>query len=322
MESRINYTLVGLFVVIFSTALVIFAFWLGKHNRDNSHYNHYIVYLSESVAGLAPEAAVKFHGVDVGKVERIRINPSNSEEVELTLKIEKETPIKTDSYAILKFYGITGLAYIEIEGGNNNAPRLQTSKDHFGVIPASASLIKRLDESLSTVAFKLSHTLDKMDEVLNQKNIENFSKTLAYLHSVSRQMDGYQHEIKDLLLQAKTLESNASESLSAMKSAAGSVKKSSESFNTMLETKITKTLESLEQTSLQTRSLIQQLETAAKRGEYDLASITEPSAKEIETTLNQARKTLGELDGILSEIKSSPSDLILKRSAPNPGPGE
>lgn len=322
MESRINYTLVGLFVVIFSTALVLFSFWLGKHNRDNSHYNRYTVFLTESVAGLAPEAAVKFHGVDVGKVEQLRINPLNSEEVELTLKIEKETPVKTDSYAVLKFYGITGLAYIEIEGGSNHAPRLQTSKDKYAIIPASASLIKRLDESLSNVATKLSDTLDKLDNVLNHQNLTNFSETLSYLHSASRQMDSYQHDIQALLIQTRTLESNASDSLEAMKEAAGSVRNSSEKFNVLLETRLSKTLDSLEQTSSQTRSLIRQLDASAKRGEYDLGSVAEPTAKEIETTLNQARKTLGELDGILNDIKTSPSDLLLKRSLPNPGPGE
>jgi len=322
MESRINYTLVGLFVVIFSTALILFAFWLGKHNRDNSYYNRYTVFLTESVAGLAPEAAVKFHGVDVGKVEQIRINPSNSEEVELTLKIEKETPVKTDSYAVLKFYGITGLAYIEIEGGNNHSPLVMTSSEKYGVLPASPSLIKRLDESLSTVASQLSNTLEKLDTALNHQNLKNFSQTLSYLHSASRQMDSYQQDIQALLQKAQRLESNASESLDSMKSAAGSVKNSSEKFNKLLETKMVKTLESLEQTSSQTRSLIQQLESSAKRGEYDISSVAEPTAKEIETTLNQARKTLGDLDGVLNDLKASPSDLLLKRSTPNPGPGE
>ncbi len=68
MESKVNYTLVGVFVLLMSSLLIAFAFWLGKYNDSASAYAHYKVYLTESVAGLAPEAAVKFHGVDMGKV--------------------------------------------------------------------------------------------------------------------------------------------------------------------------------------------------------------------------------------------------------------
>ena len=113
MESRYNYTFTGLFVVVFAMGLIAFAFWLGKYGQDEHDYRRFHVYITESVSGLAPEAAVKYNGVDVGKVESIRINPRNNEEVELILKIKKD-PIKTDSYAVLKFYGITGLAFIEI----------------------------------------------------------------------------------------------------------------------------------------------------------------------------------------------------------------
>ncbi len=54
MESKVNYTAVGVFVLIFTSSLIAFAFWLGKYNQDEAAYHRYHLYITESVSGLAP----------------------------------------------------------------------------------------------------------------------------------------------------------------------------------------------------------------------------------------------------------------------------
>lgn len=322
MESRINYTAVGIFVLMFASALIAFAFWLGKYNQEDGNYHRYRIYITESVSGLAPEAAVKFHGVDVGKVETIRINPLNSEEVELTLKIEKETPIKTDSSAVLKFYGITGLAFIEIIGGSKNAPLLTTNKHTISTIPSSSSLIKRLDESLSNVASKLSTTLDRADRLFSDQNVENIAQSLKSLRSLTGQIDSYQGEIKTLLAHSISLENNATDSMGAIKEAAGSVKNTSNNFNTLMQTKMTTTLESLHATSQESHALIRKLEASLDRGDYNLAATASPATKELEILLSQTQTLTQEMEATLNSLRASPSDLLFKQSTQKPGPGE
>lgn len=323
MESRVNYTAVGVFVILFTAALIAFAFWLGKYNQDERDFRRYRLYITESVSGLAPQAAVKFHGVDVGTVERIRINPDNSEEVELTLKIRKETPIKTDSSAVLKFYGITGLAFIEIIGGSKNAPVLTADPNTtMAVIPSSPSLIKRLDESLSNVASKLSTTLDRADRLFDDRNIENVAKTLANLRTLTAKIDGYQEDIRLLLEKTAALETNATDSLATMKNAAGSIKTTSDNANALLQTKMAPILASLEETSRQSHILIQKAQTSLDRGDYDLRSIASPTTVELNAMLEQTRSLVIELENTLNSVRDNPSDLLFKSSAPKPGPGE
>lgn len=322
MESRVNYTAVGIFIILFTLSMVAFAFWLGKYNEDERLYRRYKVYITESVSGLSPEAAVKFHGVDVGKVETIQINPRNSEEVELVLKIKKETPIKTDSTAVLKFYGVTGLAFIEIIGGSRTASMLANGDDTTPIIPSSPSLIQRLDESLSNVAFKLSTTLERADQLLSDRNIENVSQSLEHLRSLTEQIDAYQSDVKKLISQTSHLEENATRSLDSMRVAADSVKTSSDNFNTMVQTKMAKTLESLESTSKQSHSLIQKLENTLDRGDYDLRTIAAPSGNEISTLLEQTRLLTHEMEMTLQSLRESPSDILFKKSTLKPGPGE
>ncbi|MFA6188034.1 MAG: MlaD family protein [Sulfuricurvum sp.] len=318
MESKVDYTLTGLFLLLFSSALIAFAFWLGKYNDNVRAYTHYKVYLTESVAGLAPEAAVKFHGVDVGKVESLRINPKNSEEVELTLKVKKETPIKIDSFATLKFYGITGLAYLEIEGGSKNAPLLSGDDERIATIATSPSLIKRLDESLSSVATKLSTTLDRADRLFSDQNIHNVAQSLDHLRSLTEQIDGYQNKIKLLLTQAIALENNASHTIETINETARSAKSSS----LEIQTKLSTTLQSLETTSKNSHALIQKIESTMDRGDYNLQTITAPTLNELNDLIERSKTLTQEMEATIHTLHQSPSDLLLKKSKPKPGPGE
>lgn len=322
MESRVNYTFTGLFVIVFAMGLIAFAFWLGKYGENDSDYRRFTVYMTESVSGLSPEAAVKYNGVDVGKVEAIQINTRNNEEVELILKIKKETPIKTDSYAVLKFYGITGLAFIEIVGGSKDAPLLMDDGQRAMTIPSRPSLITRLDEALSNVAAKLSATLEHADRLFNDQNVENVAQTLESLRSLSAQIDGYQGEIKELLKKSGSLESNATEALAAVKEAAGSIKTTSTTFDTLAQTRIASALDSLEKTSLESHELIRKLEASLERGDYDLQSIVSPATLELNDLIDQSRILSQELETTLRSLRESPADLLFKKSAPKPGPGE
>ncbi|MGZ8548510.1 MAG: MlaD family protein [Sulfuricurvum sp.] len=317
MESKVNYTLVGVFVLTLSAALIAFAFWLAKYSQDGQNYHQFKVYMTESVSGLTPEATVKFHGVDVGIVESIGINPKNSEEVELTLKIKKETPIKVDSSAVLKFYGVTGLAFIEIIGGTKNAPLLSTSPQSIATIKSSLS-----DESLSNIASKLSATLDRADRLFSNQNIENVAQTLEHLRSLTQQIDDYQSEIKILLQRSIAFENNATDSFVAMNNAADNVKNTSANFNTLVETKMTTTLESLETTSRESHALICKIEASVDRGDYDLRSISSPAIAEMGELLEQTRTLTNEMETTLRALRESPSDVLFKQSKPNPGPGE
>ena len=74
MESKINYIIVGAFVVLFSIGIAAFVFWLEKYGAEED-YKYYKTFMSESVSGLSREASVKYRGVDVGIVETIQINP-------------------------------------------------------------------------------------------------------------------------------------------------------------------------------------------------------------------------------------------------------
>ena len=70
---------------------------------------------------------VRFHGVDVGTVKSIALDPADPRLVQVDIRLRKETPVKTDTKATLKLKGITGVVFIELNGGSPNAPTLLAS---------------------------------------------------------------------------------------------------------------------------------------------------------------------------------------------------
>ena len=77
MYSKVNYTVVGVFVLLFGIGVVWFAFWLGKYGMEDEYYT-YKLEMSDSVSGLSEDADVMLRGVDIGRVTKIQINPKNS----------------------------------------------------------------------------------------------------------------------------------------------------------------------------------------------------------------------------------------------------
>jgi phospholipid/cholesterol/gamma-HCH transport system substrate-binding protein len=188
MQAKINYTLIGFFVVILSIMLVVIPIWLIT-GLSNTQYKTYGVFMNESVAGLSEKAAVKYNGVDVGQVKSISLNPHNPKQVKLLLDIEKSTPIHEDTVAILNTQGLTGIAYIGLKGGSNHSPLLKTKPGYdYPVIQSAPSLLFRLDETMQHLTQSIQRVSKDMQTLLSQENQASVTHILRHLDQVSDTM--------------------------------------------------------------------------------------------------------------------------------------
>ena len=292
MESKINYTLVGLFVFLLTAGLITFAYWLGKHG-GKQEYTPYLVYMSESVAGLSTDASVKYKGVNVGTVEQLRINPHNSEEVELRLQIVHSTPIKADTTAQLKSFGITGLAFIELSGGSKDAPLLKTSADEVPVIPATPSTFIKMYASLEQLIKQSTLAMVKFDRILSEENLDNITSIIAETQLL----------VKDIRGQLQGLQEFVDNGV-------------------VMEKQITMTFEKIANAS-------ESIQTMAGSFEHNYADLGHNMRQDVQQSLELFNQLLYDLDILAADlqhatqaIQASPSDLLFKRSQPKPGPGE
>jgi phospholipid/cholesterol/gamma-HCH transport system substrate-binding protein len=211
METKVNFTLVGAFVLLLGAVLVAGVLWLASGGAFQKKYDLYQAIENESVAGLNVNAPVKFNGVAVGKVQDIRLDSANPERVILLFAIEHGTPIKADTEAVLKTQGLTGIAYVELSGGTANAPPLLAmAGNDYPVIRTKPSLAARLENVLTTVLAKLDSTSSSINAILSPENQAAFKSTLADIATVAHTIAARKDSLDaGIINAARTLENAA-----------------------------------------------------------------------------------------------------------------
>ncbi|MFM9925211.1 MlaD family protein [Variovorax sp. H27-G14] len=206
-----NYTVVGAFVLLLGAVLIAGVLWIATGGTLQKKYDTYLAIEDESVAGLNLNAPVKYNGVEVGKVGDIQLDAENPERVHLTFAIERGTPIKTDTVAVLKTQGLTGIAYVELGGGSRDAPLLPPSAAApYPVIRTKPSLSARLENVLTTVLTKLDRTSSNIDALLSSENRAALTSALADIATVTRTIAARKDDIDaGIVNAAKTADRSA-----------------------------------------------------------------------------------------------------------------
>lgn len=179
MEEKVNYTMVGMIVLILLATFVIASLWLSVGLEKKKH-NFYMVYMSEAVSGLSKDDQVKFNGVPVGYVKKISLNNQNPQQVKLLLSIDATTPITTSTTATLIPRGITGNSFVGLTAKSADLTPLQRrSNQPYPIIPAKPSLFSQLDE-ISTNINAIAINLKKFF------NTENATHLKVILNSIDQ----------------------------------------------------------------------------------------------------------------------------------------
>ena len=344
MDSKVNFTLVGLFVVTFISALIVFIFWLGKFNTDTKEVDLYKIYLNESVAGLNIESSVKYKGVNIGVVKNININPNNSEQIKLLIEVKVNTPIKIDTYAVLESQGITGLKYIDLIGGKNSSKLLKNNKDAIPLIKSKLSLLSSLSSSSNSIVSKVDGILTKIDTLLSNKNMKNIQNTLNNANSITANLNHTSNivdkNVKHIITQVNStldntnkLTKNISHSTSLIDKKidhvvsnidriSDNINKSLDSINNSMTKDVSVMMDNITDASIKAQDIFSTLAKDMKSGKYNLKDITNDSLKRFDTLMLEWEKTMEQTQNVLDKYKDSPSDLIFKSREEDFGPGE
>jgi len=310
MYSRVNYTIVGVFVLMFGAGLIWFAFWLAKYGIHRE-FDTYKLYMTESVAGLSKDSVVKLRGVDIGRVSEIRINPDNIENVEVFLKIKRGVPIKKDMMAHTQMLGITGLLSVEIDGGNNASENLKPTEDYIPIIYTTPSWFSKTKDGLGGLTDDLIAVSAKIRKLLNDKNIETVGKILdnseALTGKAVNSLDSMDETLEEFRTSIKTMNKNFEE-------ATKDFKKMQVDFAEIKKITIP-TVDSLLKTSRDFDRVMIKFEKSLDRGDYNAKMILEPTIVDMGILAD-------ELSDLSRSLKQSPSDVLFKSRKHRRGPGE
>lgn len=166
MESDRHYFFEGLFILVFALAATVVAVWLGRPgHRDDVTYR---IRFPDSVSGLAAGDTVKFRGIDVGTVGSMDLDPDDSRLVRVDVRLRKDTPVKTDTRASLTLKGITGVVFIELNGGDPVAKTLLavTPENTIPEIPSEKTGLNAMLDELPKLVRKFSAIEDQVKKVV------------------------------------------------------------------------------------------------------------------------------------------------------------
>ena len=317
MYSRINYTVVGIFVLIFTTGMIWFAFWLAKYGLQKE-FDHYKVQMSESVSGLSKDSTVKLHGVDVGSIIEIRINPEDIEKVEIVLKINKGTPIKEDMVVFTEMYGVTGISYLQIDGGTNEAKTLVPTEDYIPTITTAPSWLTKTTRGLGSLADRITLLVDKSQKLLSEKNIETLGKVFDNTErltakglEVEEKAINSLDEVDSTLREFRTLMAKINDKLTRVTKDFTTMQKD---FSGIKKATIP-TIDKLMETSKNFNRVTLKFEKSLDRGDYNAKKILEPMIVDMSILSEQ-------MTDLAREFEQSPSDIFFKSRKARRGPGE
>jgi len=307
MEAKVNYTLVGLFVLMLSAAFVGVVFWLysgGAYQRD---YHKYLAYFDESVSGLNLNSAVRFRGVEVGRIVEVDLAADHSGRVRVLMNIAEATPIKEDTLATLKMQGLTGLSAVELSGGSATSKDLVKGGDTYPVIKTKFSLFKKLDVSVTNLIANMAQTSENINDLTDVEMRNSIKRMMANIESLTQVLAAQKPALEQVL-------KNADRTFEASGKAAEEIARLSKRLN--------QTAGVVEGMASDIGTASRSMHLTLQEARQPLRDISGQTLPEVHALTVELRELALTLKRVGTDLEQNPEMLLFGRGASKPGPGE
>lgn len=286
MESKTNYTIVGLSVLILFTSLLSAALWLSV-GFDRKKYDTYTVYMREAASGLSDDSVVKYNGVKVGVVNKIELNQFDPQQVKIELKIVEGTPITTSTHATLINQGITGNTYLGLSATSPSLfPLQKTPGEPYPVIPYTPSFFSQLEKNINDVSIGIKRIFDK-------ENAESLKNSLNNIERVTNIVAENDIKLREMLEDLPAL----------IKSLQNSVRKFSSMTGEM-------------------SSASKQVSSTMLAGKNSIDKLSQQAIPPAVLLLQRLDSIAVNLEKVSNQMRQNPAVIIRGSTQPQPGPGE
>lgn len=296
--------MIGLFVITGSLICAAIIIWVGASSffMKGSLYS---VYFDESVQGLQVDSAIKYRGVEIGKVQSIGVAP-DYRLIEVVMKIDLKGDLQKQTVATLKTAGITGIVFIELDqiraGDLIGSPQI-TFTSNYPVIPSRRSQISRFvadtdvimqnikDIDLKGISTQMKNTTQAIENFVEGKRLNNI---MANLESTSSNLNQAISRINKTIAEGK-VDRAANETLEILSDARqliGQARGEIEALN-------------LKEKSSRTDALLD-----------NMSKKTKAITNELQDTSENLRVTSENLRKLSDSLEKNPRELIFSRPPP------
>jgi len=312
VEPEARYTTVGATLLALVIAVVLAMGWLARTGA-RADYRYYTIYFErQSLEGLQVGGDVNMRGVKVGRVESYTISRANINRVQVIVRVDRTTPVSTNTVAVVDRNILPGLARINLATPGDPGPELSAVQpdESYPVIPEGQSDIEQFTNAINRLANTGAAALSNVEQLLNKENRETFGAALANLRDLSGALTSRLtrlDEVSEALAKSAMEFGKSSREIAAAveRASAGAQPAFKQADATMRE--LSRAVQALER---ETTALAKRLDQAADTGSF-----------EIRATAQELRAT-AEIFARAADRLQDPRAVIFGPSAGQLGPGE
>ncbi len=297
MENKSHAFWAGLFTIALSLAIAGTVFWF---NVDRAVRIPYDLIARTNVTGLFPDAAVRYRGLDVGKVQSIAFDRTHPGQIVIRIMVDKDAPITQSTFGSLGFQGVTGIAFVQLDDTGRDLAPLPSSPKAVAQIPMHPSLFDQIQQRGDALLRQLELAAKSANALLSADMRAQLKATAA---SMQQAADG-----------VTTLSKSLGPAVAELPATMQQVNRTMASASTLLKpdgplvANLNKAGTAAEQVGVALNEL-------NGRVQYD----TLPRFNTLATSVGDASRTLKDVAG---DVGRNPSSLLFGSSGPAPGPGE
>lgn len=296
MENKAHALIAGIFTLVLLTAAVLIGLWL---NRDRVERVPYQLATKLSVPGLNPQAAVRYRGLDVGRVDEITFDPKVPGQILVHISVKPDTPITRSTYGTLGYQGVTGIAYVQLDDDGTNPVRVPSTAKQIARIEMRPSLLDNLQSKGMAILVQTEELAKRFNTLLDPANqkamlaaFDNVSRAATEIEAIPKQLKPTLDKLPKLTAEAQL------------------------------------TLASIQKLSKDVNALTAKLQAPGgpiakiARTADELGSVAEKFELEALPLANDARSSLRAINRSLEGFNNRPQSLLFGSPAMTPGPGE
>jgi len=307
MSNKVNYMVIGIYVILFFCASIFILFWL-YYKEGHVVYKPYMLYVHDDVTGLSSQSSVKYTGVQVGYVDSIKLDDKNPQLVQIVLQIKAGTPVLTSTFATLNVQGITGSAYVSLSAGSSDAPLLQLQDGQiYPVIKSKTSLLNQVTNALPEIADNIQTITKRINTMLSADNVDTVSKILDNVEQFTGTLSSTSPDLNKIMKSLNVTMKNAEESSNKLPDLL------EQTNHTM--TTIKRTVDEMQKTTKDFSRVLLSAETL-------ITNTTQQLLPSTNTFILRLSKLSSSLDKLSTEVSHNPSILVRGKAPAKLGPGE
>jgi phospholipid/cholesterol/gamma-HCH transport system substrate-binding protein len=308
MENKAHYALVGAFSLALVGAALLFILWLGRINIDQD-WAEYEISFEGPVRGLTEASEVRFNGIKVGEVTRLYLEPQEPSKVIARIRLQEETPLRSDSVAQLEPQGLTGLSYIQVSAGTQDGTLLDATGPGYPRIQSRQAQLESIIAGGEDVVSQAIETLQSLNALLTAENRDRFSTILDNVADVT----GHLSENRAVLTRLQATLSDVSTAATTIDDAGKDFAAFARAAQLLVERDIPATLLEVDAASRAVNEASINTDVLVRSVQPGLTSFATTGLKDVEQTIEETQALLRSLDAVLAEFEADPSAFVAGR---------